>query len=279
MSAPVTEAAPVWRGVGEVPAGFGPCVATVGVFDGLHRGHVRLVERAVRLGGSRGLPAVLVTFDPHPARVLGLPRDTAQLSTVERRAELAGDLGLGAICALPFTPEFARLGPAEFVERVLVSGLRAQEVVVGANFTFGHRAAGTVETLRDLGEHRGFSTHSVDLVHAAGGRCSSTAARECLRRGDIRGATRVLGRPHRVEGTIRPAGDAEAELVAAHGTAVPAPGRYRGRVAGAGPVGVGPAGSEPVALRVTDDGRVLVESPGVLPGGGRVEFTDREAAR
>lgn len=269
MSAPVIQTAPIWRGVGEVPVGLGPCVATVGVFDGLHRGHIRLVERAVRLGDSRGLPTVLVTFDPHPARVLGLPRDTAQLSTIERRAELAGDLGLDALCALPFTPEFSRLGPAEFVEQVLVSGLRAHEVVVGANFTFGHRARGTVETLRELGEHRGFTTHSLDLVHAAGERCSSTAARECLRRGDIRGATRVLGRPHQVDGTLQPAADAAAELVAAHGTAVPAPGRYRGRLAGFGPV----------ALRVTDGDRLLVESPNVLPGRARVQFTDQEVAR
>ncbi|WP_116045942.1 adenylyltransferase/cytidyltransferase family protein [Amycolatopsis palatopharyngis] len=270
MSAPVAEAAaPLWHGVGEVPAGFGPCVVTLGVFDGLHRGHTRLVERALRVGSDRRLPTVVVTFDPHPARVLGLPRDTAQLSTVDRRAELARRLGVDAICVLPFTPEFATLGPAEFVEQVLVGGLRAQAVVVGADFTFGHRAAGTVETLRDLGSRHGFSTHGVDLLHAVGARCSSTAVRECLRLGDVHGATRILGRPHHVEGTLRPAGAGATELVVAPGTAVPASGRYLGRLSGTGPI----------TLRVTGDGRLLLESTGVRRGAGGVEFIDRMEPR
>ncbi len=270
MSAPVAEAAaPLWRGVGEVPTGFGPCVATLGVFDGLHRGHATLVERALRVGHTRRLPTVVVTFDPHPARVLGLPRDTAQLSTIERRAELASGLGVDGICVLPFTTEFARLSPAEFVEQVLLAGLRAEAVVVGANFTFGHRAAGTVETLHELGARLGFTTHSVGLVHTVGARCSSSAVRECLRRGDVHGATRILGRPHHVDGTLRPAGAAATELVVAPGTAVPAPGCYLGRLATIGPV----------ALRVTDDGRLLVESPRVRPGPGSVEFTDRKEPR
>lgn len=267
MSAPVAEAAaPLWQGVGEVPGGFGPCVATLGVFDGLHRGHIRLVEGALRIGDARRLPTVLVTFDPHPARVLGLPRDAAQLATVEPGAELAGRLGVDAVCVLPFTAEFAKLSPAEFVEHVLVAGLRAQ--AVGANFTFGHRAAGTVDTLRELGERHGFTTHSVALLHQVDARCSSSAVRACLRRGDIDGAARALGRPHRVDGTLRPAGGSATDLVFAPGTALPAPGRYLGRLPGAGPV----------ALRVTDDGRLLVESARVRPGSGSVEFTARKAA-
>lgn len=270
MSAPtVAAAAPLWHGIGEVPAWFGPCVVTLGVFDGLHRGHTRLIERALRAGDTLHLPTMLLTFDPHPARVLGLARDTAQLSTVERRAELAHRLGVDATCVLPFTAEFARLAPAEFVEQVLVDGLDARAVVVGENFTFGHRAAGTVDTLRELGERHGFTTHSVALMHDADVRCSSSAVREQLRRGDIHGAARVLGRPHRVEGTLRPAGRRAAELVTAPGTALPAPGRYRGRLTTTGLV----------ALRVTNDGRLLVESSRVRLGADSVEFVEREATR
>lgn len=270
MSAPVAEAAAsLWHGVDEVPAGFGPCVVTLGVFDGLHRGHTQLVERAVRLGEDHRLPTVLLTFDPHPARVLGLPRDTAALSTVERRAELARRIGVQATCVLPFTLEFAKLGPADFVQHVLVEALHAQAVVVGANFTFGHRAAGTVDTLHELGGRHGFSTHSVGLLHEADTRCSSSAVRECLRRGDVHGAARVLGRPHRVEGTLHPTGDAPTELLAAPGAALPAPGRYLGRLDSTGPV----------ALTVTGDGRLLVESPSVRPGSASVEFTDWEEPR
>lgn len=271
MSAPVAETtAPLWHGIGEVPTGFGPSVVTLGVFDGLHRGHTRLVQHALRVGHTRRLPTVVVTFDPHPARVLGLPRDTAQLSTIERRAELARGLGVDAICVLPFTPEFAKLSPAEFVEQVLVAGLRAEAVVVGDNFTFGHRAAGTVETLHELGARHGFTAHSVGLLHAVGARCSSSAVRECLRRGDVHGATRILGRPHHVEGTLQPAGAAATELVVAPGTAVPSPGRYLGRLAGIGP---------PITVRVTGDDRLLVDSPSVRPGSGSVEFIDRKVPR
>ncbi|WP_229874376.1 cytidyltransferase [Amycolatopsis deserti] len=253
----------LWRALGEVPAGFGPSVVTLGVFDGVHRGHARLIDRAVGFGRARNLPAVLVTFDPHPARVLGLPRDTAALSTVERRADLAFGLGIRAVCVLPFTREFAALSPSEFVERALVERLRAEAVVVGADLTFGHRAAGTVDTLRELGEQRGFTTHGVGLLPAeAGVRCSSTHVRACLRRGDVRGAARALGRPHHVEGTFRPDGHGRTELVVASGTALPAPGRYWGRLGGLGPLPVW----------VTGEQRVIVPVTSVRPGPGGIDF-------
>ncbi|WP_219417811.1 adenylyltransferase/cytidyltransferase family protein [Pseudonocardia nigra] len=254
MTAPaLSRATPVWHGVEQVPLGWGPCVVTLGVFDGLHRGHARLVQRAVRTGRARGLPVVLVTFDPHPARVVGLPRDTAQLTTVERRAELAGDLGVDAVCVLRFTPEFARLGPAEFVEQVLVGALRAAAVVVGANFTFGHRGAGDPALLRALGERHGFTAEAVALLHAVAVPCSSTAVRTLLRAGDVHGAARVLGRPHRVDGVAD-----GGELVVAEGTAVPAPGHYAVRL----------ACGRHTDLEVTADGRLLVDASGV-------EFLDR----
>jgi riboflavin kinase/FMN adenylyltransferase len=270
MSAPAPEkVAPLWRNVGEVPTTFGPCVVTLGVFDGLHRGHARLVERALEVGRAQQLPTVLVTFDPHPARVLGLPRDTGQLSTVERRAELARRLGVDAICVLPFTREFAKLSPDDFVEHVLVEALHAQEIVIGANFTFGHRAAGSVDTLRELGVRHGFATHSVGLLQEAGTRCSSTAVRDCLRRGDVLAAARVLGRPHSVEGTLQSVVGGECELHAAGGTALPSPGSYFGKLAGIGLV----------TLRVTSDRRLIIESAPGASGFGSVEFIDRKGRR
>ncbi|HEX8864043.1 MAG TPA: adenylyltransferase/cytidyltransferase family protein, partial [Lentzea sp.] len=125
----------VWRSLEEVSADWPGCVVTIGVFDGVHRGHAHLIATAREVAGSR--PVVLVTFDPHPARVLGLPRDTSALSTVDRRAELGHSLGADAILVLPFTQRFAALSPAEFVAQVLVDALHAEAVVVGANFTFG----------------------------------------------------------------------------------------------------------------------------------------------
>lgn len=221
MTAATVAGAQLWHGLGDVPAGFGPCAATIGVYDGVHRGHVRVIERAVTVGREHDLPVVLVTFDPHPARVVGPPRDTAALSTPGRRAELAGELGVDAVLVLPFTAGLAGTCPDEFVRRVLVEALAARAVVVGSDFRFGARGAGDVATLAELGRQHGFTADGVDLLSPEGVRCSSTQVRTCLTAGDVTGAARVLGRPHRVEGRL-----AGGVLAVPPGTAVPAPGRY-----------------------------------------------------
>lgn len=216
----------VWRGISEVPPDWPACAVTIGVFDGVHRGHAWLIENTLRSARDTGLPTVLVTFDPHPARVLGLPRDTSALSTVERRADLARELGVDRVCVLPFTHQLARMSPEEFVERVLVDALHAATVVVGANFTFGHRGAGDVDALRSLGVRHGFTTHGVNLLPTGGANCSSTHIRDCLRRGDLHAATRALGRPHEVEGVLT----SGFQIATPPGTALPCPGRYAGLV-------------------------------------------------
>ena len=245
---------PLWRGLDQVPADVGPSVVTIGVFDGLHRGHRRLVEHARWIADERGLPLVLLTFDPHPARVLGLARDTATLTTVEHRAELAGAAGVDAVCALTFTRELAGLSPDAFARRVLAGALGASAVVVGANFTFGARAAGDLTALHRLGADLGFTVHGVPLLQAVGTPCSSTYARRRLRAGDLDAATRALGRPHRVDGDR--SGD-HVELPA--DTALPPPGRYVGTVDGRAAV-VEVTGAD--ALRIdggpTGDGPVAV---------------------
>jgi riboflavin kinase/FMN adenylyltransferase len=249
------DAGRLWQGLEEVPAGWGPCVVTIGVFDGVHRGHARLIERAVERARDAGLPAVLVTFDPHPAQVVGPPRDTARLSTPHRRADLAHELGVDAVLVLRFTEQLARTPAEEFVRQVLVDGLGARCVVVGADFRFGARGAGHVGTLHELGRRHGFTTEGVDLLHAADARCSSTRVRSCLSEGDTAAAADVLGRPHRVEGRL--SGGA-LELPA--GTAVPAPGHY---------VGVLTAdGGWPRLVDVTIDARRRISVTGGPPATG-----------
>lgn len=266
MTAPARpDQAPLWHGLDQIPTGFGPSVVTLGVFNGMHRGHARVVRRAVQQGLARGIPTVLVTFDPHPARVLGIPRNTATLTTIDRRAALATELGVDFVCVLPFTRRFAALSPAEFVEHVLLNTLRAEAVVVGSDFTFGHRAAGDVTTLRVLGASHGFTAHAVDLLHQIDTRCSSTHIRECLSRGDIHGATRALGRPHRVEGHLHTVEPGKGELLVAPDTAIPAPGHYRGRL----------SSGEPADLHITDHGRLLVRADSLHSRHTALDIIDR----
>lgn len=252
----------LWHGLDEVPVDWPDCAVTIGVFDGVHRGHARLIERARRIAAIRGLPTVLVTFDPHPAQVLGLPKDTAALSTVQARAALVHRLGVNAVCVLPFTKELAAVPAPEFARQVLVDTLHAKSVVVGANFTFGHRGAGTVDSLRELGRVHGFDAHGVPLLPAGDTACSSSYVRKCLRNGDVRAATCALGRPHRVDGVRA----ANGEVLLAPGTAVPGAGRYKGTVDGC--MGT---------VEVTEDGRLFERIPCDTKGvaTAKVQFLER----
>ncbi len=226
-----------WRGLDAVPPDWGRCVVTIGVFDGVHRGHAAIIDAAVKIAAARGLPSVLLTFDPHPAEVVRPGSHPPQLTTLVRRAELVEALGVDAFCALPFTLEFSRLEPAEFVHRTLVAQLHAAEVVVGQNFRFGHRAAGDVAVLNELGQTFGFETSGTPLLTGNAMPISATAIRSSVQAGDVSAAAAALGRPHRVDGLVergdqrgRELGFPTANLRAARYAAVPADGIYAGRV-------------------------------------------------
>jgi riboflavin kinase/FMN adenylyltransferase len=226
----------------DLPGNWGRCVATIGVFDGVHRGHQALIGRAVELAKQRGLPSVLVTFDPHPAEVVRPGSHPAQLTTLRRKAELVEGLGVDTFCVLPFTPEFSKLPPDEFVHEVLVERLHVAAVVVGANFTFGHFAGGDVDQLRELGQRFGFVTEDTRLLTVpdadgvdAALTFSSTYIRSCIDAGDVVAAAAALGRPHRVEGIVvrgdgrgRELGFPTANLSTPRFAAVPADGVYAG---------------------------------------------------
>ena len=239
-----------WRGLDAVPTGWGRSVVTVGVFDGVHRAHQQLISEAVRRGRERGLPTVLVTFDPHPAELVRPGSHPARLTSLRRRADLVGELGVDAFCVLPFTSELSRMPPAEFVHEVLVDRLHAADVVVGRNFRFGHKAAGDVDVLTQLGQRFGFAVQGLELIRDDGVTFSSTYIRACIDAGDVAAAAAALGRPHRVEGVVvqgdrrgRALGFPTANVAAAPHTALPADGVYAGRfglrrAAAAGPTGV-----------------------------------------
>jgi riboflavin kinase/FMN adenylyltransferase len=195
-----------WRGLGDVPTSWGRSVITVGVFDGVHRGHQKLIGRAVAAAERRSLPSVLLTFDPHPTEVIRPGHHPAQLTTLARRAELVAELGISAFLVLPFTPELARMPADEFVHEVLVERLHAAEVLVGDNFTFGHGGRGQIDLLRTLGRRFGFATEGLELITDSRDpgaiTYSSTYIRSCIDGGDVALAAHALGRPHRLEGVV-----------------------------------------------------------------------------
>jgi riboflavin kinase/FMN adenylyltransferase len=224
-----------WYGLAEVPSGWGACVATIGEFDGVHRGHQRIVERAGEIARAENLPVVVITFDPHPDEVIRPGSHPPLLTTSRRRAELLAQLGADAVLVLPFSLEFSRLSPDEFVRVVLSERLHAAVVVVGENFRFGHKAAGDVPLLAQLGEKYDFTAEGVPLLVMDGVTVSSTYIRECLAAGDVAAAAHVLGRPHRVEGIVvrghmrgRGLGFPTANLETPPHTATPADGVYAG---------------------------------------------------
>jgi riboflavin kinase / FMN adenylyltransferase len=227
-----------WHGLDDVPAQWGRSVVTIGVFDGVHRGHQRIVARAAAAASELGLPVVVVTFDPHPDEVVRPGSHPPFLCTARRRSGLLAGLGVGAVCVLPFTLEFSRLGPDEFVRAVLVDQLHAAAVVVGEDFRFGHKAAGDVDLLAELGEKSDFTTEGVPLLTENGVRISSTGIRAMLAAGDVAGAAHDLGRPHRVEGVVvrghqrgRALGFPTANLETLAHAAIPADGVYAGWLA------------------------------------------------
>ncbi|HUN33821.1 MAG TPA: bifunctional riboflavin kinase/FAD synthetase [Trebonia sp.] len=224
-----------WYGLDEVPGDWGRSVVTIGVFDGVHRGHQRDLTRVTEIARLMELPAVVVTFDPHPDEVTRPGSHPAALNSIRRRAELLGGEGADAVCVLPFTLEFSRLGPDEFVRTVLVDRLHAATVVVGEDFRFGHKAAGDVGLLAKLGEKYDFTAEGLPLLATDGETMSSSAIRDMLAAGDVAAAATALGRPHRVEGTVirghqrgRDMGFPTANLELPAHTAIPADGIYAG---------------------------------------------------
>ncbi|GLZ75614.1 riboflavin biosynthesis protein [Actinorhabdospora filicis] len=228
-----------WRGVEATPGDWGRSVVTIGVFDGVHRGHREIIKRAVDAARARGLRSVVLTFDPHPAAVVRPGSHPAILTGLDEKAALLAGLGVDGMCVVPFTHEFSQVLPDAFVHDVLVEHLHAAEVVVGENFRFGHKAAGDVARLTELGAAFGFTVDAVPLASSAEGETvaySSTYVRSLVAAGDVEAAAVALGRPHRVAGlVVRGAnrggsqlGFPTANLHHAAEAAIPADGIYAG---------------------------------------------------
>ncbi len=190
------------RGLDALPLPDGPSVVTVGFFDGVHLGHQEVLRRTAAEARDRAARSVAVTFDRHPREILTPGSEPRLLTTLERKAALIEATGIDVLVVLGFTHELSLIPAEDFVRDVVVAGLHAVHARVGANFTFGHRAAGTVETLRAVGAPLGMTADEVPLFSIDGRVVSSSSIREALASGDLAWPRTALGRRVTVDGEV-----------------------------------------------------------------------------
>lgn len=229
---------PIWHSVEEVPAALGPTAVSIGNYDGVHRGHRYVLDQLRHHAEVRGLEPVALTFWPHPRHVMGDPSATPLLTGHEDRDRLLLLAGMHGVLDLAFTLDFAQYSPEDFVRVFLVEGLGAKCVVLGEDALFGRANAGTIDTMRELGERYGFEVVTVDDLGPEGagtGRLSSSGIRRDLLAGDVRAANEALGRLHTVTDVVhhgfqrgRELGFPTANLGPAPQGLIPADGVYAG---------------------------------------------------
>lgn len=191
---------PVYRGLKEVPADFGPCIAAIGNFDGVHRGHGQILGAVVDEARQRGMKAVAITFDPHPDEFLRPDCALGLLTPMDHRVRLLAETGLDGVVILRFDQVLARLTARQFVEWVLGDALGIAGLHEGGNFRFGHKAEAGVRELAALGNEFGFNVTVHNAVHVHGLEVSSSAIRSLVCAGDVRRARWMLRRPFSIRG-------------------------------------------------------------------------------
>lgn len=198
MSAPFR----IFHSLDAVPPDFGPSALTIGNFDGVHGGHGRILRRVRELADQGNWKASVLTFDPHPAKIVAPARAPRLMMLPDQRCALMREMGIEQVLVLPFTAAVAHLEPEDFVERVLVGKLGAKAVVVGENFRFGYKHAGNTHLLKALGARFGFITEIVSAVAYRGMRVSSSGVRQLVEAGKVARAARLLLRPYALEGDV-----------------------------------------------------------------------------
>ncbi|MEI7894264.1 MAG: bifunctional riboflavin kinase/FAD synthetase [Myxococcales bacterium] len=183
------------------PADRHDTMLVIGNFDGVHRGHQAVLREAMSLAAAHALLPAVLSFDPHPAAVVGAGAPPL-LTTLERRSELLGKLGIERLYARHFDRDFAGWSPERFVRDLVFQGLSAKMVFVGDNFRFGARRRGDLALLRDLGDELGFEACVHGIASDTQGAFSSTRVRQALQQGHVEEAAEVLGRPHAITGTV-----------------------------------------------------------------------------
>jgi riboflavin kinase/FMN adenylyltransferase len=191
----------VFHKLEDVPAEFGPTILSVGNFDGVHRAHVQVLRTIVNRAGQSGSKSVAVSFEPHPVRILRPDADLKLLTPTPEKVRLLAATGLDAVLLLPFTRDLSLMTPQRFAHDILKKGLRAREVHEGYNFHFGHKAAGNVTLLADLGKKMGFEVHVYPEMRLRGEPVSSSHIRKLITQGRVSRARHLLARPFSILST------------------------------------------------------------------------------
>ncbi len=178
-------------------------IVTVGTFDGVHRGHLDVIQRLVHRAREAGKPSLLVSFDPHPLEIVNAAAAPLLLTTSEEKLEVLAETGVEYFAIIPFTHELASYGAEEFVDEILRRRFRMSELLIGYDHGFGHRRTGNVSVLKSLGQERGFRVDVVEPVSLGDGQhVSSTSIRRAIAGGDLERAAEGLGRMYSVSGTV-----------------------------------------------------------------------------
>ena len=181
----------------------GPTALAIGNFDGVHRGHAALLSRLVDAADGAGLPATILTFEPHPREFFAPASAPARLTTLREKLELLSDAGVAQVMVCRFNADFAALSAQQFVETVLLNGLRTRHLIIGDDFRFGKGRAGDFAMLQAAGERSSFTVEAMGSVTLDGGRVSSSSVRQALAAGDMEQAAALLGRPYVIDGSVR----------------------------------------------------------------------------
>ena len=185
----------IFHKLDDIPRDFGPSIVSVGNFDGLHRAHRAVLDEIVRRAKATNARSVVITFEPHPARILRPDHGFKLLTPLPEKLRLLEGTDLDAVLLLPFSRDLSLMTPHQFAHDILKKHLQAREVHEGYNFHFGHRAAGNIQVLRELGGEMGFEVHDYPEMRLRGERVSSSHIRKLIGEGRISRARHLLGRP------------------------------------------------------------------------------------
>jgi len=191
----------IYHDFNEIPKSIEPAFVTIGNFDGVHKGHRLLFERAVSKARTAKGRSGAITFDPHPFKVLR-PDGIKLISTAEQKVELIRQTGIDFLLVLPFTRELAATPAGEFVDLILAA-LRMKELVVGYDYAFGRGREGDIHFLKNQGEEKGFSVTVIEALHVEQMLVSSTRIRELVGEGRMRDVAKLMGRPYQIRGEVK----------------------------------------------------------------------------